>query len=250
MDDASKTIILVDLDAILDTRVGALFDIDEDEALSIIDQGFRTRNSDSLESYNTTITTEQFQAAYENRGIRTLQVSRPTEMPAVLCGETARLMMMAVNGGGPLDDYCVILNIYPYNLNDLQTYEMAQALNELLGTEVPVRAINLPPVSTKLEYLKMRGITDYVTYDIKGWIEREFSDCVNPEDFVFEPNVSVWGPKLMLSPEALDKVRMELPDLNDNDNPFDILKVIYGPFVNINWMEVQDFSLVDLSKTA
>lgn len=250
MEDISKAIILVDLDVVLDTRIGALFEIDPDEALSILDQGFRTRKADTLEQYKTNITTEQFKAAYENRGVGTLQVSRPTEMPTILCGETARLMMVAARGGEPLEDYCVVLNVYPYNLTEIQTYEMAQALTELLGKGVPVKAINLPADSSRLEYLKMRGITDYVTYDIKGWIEREFSHCTDPEDFVFEPQISIWGPKLLLSPDAYDNVRMSLPDLNDTDNPFDMLKVIYAPFVNINWLEVRDFSLVDLSQTA
>ena len=250
MEDSSKALIMIDLDAVLDTRVGALFDIDAVEALSILDHGFRDRKSDTLDGFKTTITNEQFHEAYENRGIHTLQVSRPTEMPAILCGETARLMMVASRGGEPLEDYCVILNVYPYVLSEIQTYEMAEALKELLGKGIPVRTINLPVGSSRLDYLKMRDITDYITYDIKGWIEREFQDCTNPEDFVFEPNISVWGPKLMISDTGLEKVRNELPDLNDNDNPFDILKVIYGPFVNINWMEVRDFSLVNIGKTA
>lgn len=250
MEMNEKAMILVDLDALLDTRIGAIYNFDEKEALSLLEQGFRERTSDTMDGFDTYITTEQYKKLYEERGIDVLQVSRPTQLPIILCGETARLLRIAVRGGSPLEDYCVIINTYPYNLSELQVYEFVEAVKELLGEGVPVRAINLTEDSTKLVYLKMRDITDYITYDIRGWVEREFKDCEKPEDFILEPNISVWGPQLLISNNALENVYNELPDLTEADNPFDMLKVIYAPFVNINWMEVSEFGLVDLSKPA
>ena len=250
MEINEKAMILVDLDALLDTRLGCIFNYDEAEAMSLLEQGFRERKSDTLDSFDTKITTEQYKELYENRGIDVLKVSRPTQLPIILCGETARLLNIAVKGGSPLEDYCVIINTHPYNLNELQIYEYVQAVKELLGEGVPVRAVSLTEESTKLVYLKMRDITDYITFDIRGWIEREFKDCEKAEDFVMEPNISVWGPQLLLSENALENVYSELPDLTEADNPFDMLKVIYAPFVNINWMSGSEFSLVDLTRTA
>ena len=117
MEMNEKAMILVDLDALLDTRIGAIYNFDEKEALSLLEQGFRERTSDTMDGFDTYITTEQYKKLYEERGIDVLQVSRPTQLPIILCGETARLLRIAVRGGSPLEDYCVIIITYPYLLS-------------------------------------------------------------------------------------------------------------------------------------
>lgn len=242
-----KALMLIDLDAILDTRTGALFEINPEEAVKILNKGWADRHSDTLDKYSDVITTEMYLEAYSNRSEYTLSLSRPTNVLKRLAPEIRKLIVSSAKTNSRLDDYCLVINMHPYNLSDSVAKEIQLSVAESLGEFTPVRVVNYLPSSTRLSNLQMREFTDYITYDIRGWMEREFSHITKPEEFISVPEIAIWGPMLAMSDTAhLDLVTSE-PMLSEKDDPWEFLKVTFGPFVNINWMEVSDFSILNES---
>ena len=242
-----KSLMLIDLDALLDTRTGVLFEIDPEEAIRILNAGWTTRDSDELEPYSNVITTEQFNEAYENRSKTTLANSRPTNVLKRLAPELKKLIINRAQTNSRLDDYCLVINLFPYNLSDDDAKQIQLAVAETLGENTPVRVVNYLPTSTSLSNLQMREFTDYITYDIQGWIEREFGGVKTASDFISVPEIAIWGPTLSKKKGAHEELISTEPELSEKDDPWEFLKVTFGPFVNLNWMEVSDFSLLNES---
>ena len=242
-----KSLMLIDLDAILDTRTGVLFEINPEEAIQILQKGWTSRTSDELEPFSDIITTEMFNEAYENRSKFTLATSRPTNVLKRLAPELRKLIISSAKTNSRLDDYCLVINLYPYNLTDAEAKDIQAAIAETLGEHTPVRVTNYLPSSTTLSNLQLREFTDYITYDIQGWIEREFGGVVKTEDFISVPEIAIWGPSLAKKTDAHQTLINTEPGLSEKDDPWEFLKITFGPFVNLNWMEVSDFSLLNES---
>ena len=240
-----KSLILIDLDAILDTRTGALFDIDPEEAVNILNKGWRTRASDTVEEYSDVITSEQFREAYNARSKYTLAGSRPSNMMKTLIPQIKKLMTSQSQANANLEDYCVVVNVYPYPLTDEECKAVQISVADTIGVMTPVRIVKYGPHEVTLGALEMLEFTDYITYDIRGWIEREFGDITKVEDFTAAPNISIWGPALAISHTAHQDVINDEPDLSEHDDPWEFLSVTFAPFVNLNWINVADVSLLD-----
>lgn len=239
-----KSLMLIDLDAILDTRVACLFEIDPIEATKILDMDWRNRDSDDLTPYTSNITNEEFEYHYQNRTKVTLAQARPTNILKRLAPEIRKLIIATAKKNSRLEDYCLVVNTYPYLLNDNEAQDIQDAIAETLGENTPVRITNMLPHSTRLTNLQLRGYTDYITYDIHGWIQREFGDIKETSEFVSMPEIAIWGPALASESDAHRKLLEEETMLDEQDDPWEFLKVTFAPFVNINWVEVSDMSLI------
>ena len=235
---------LIDLDALLDTRTGVLFEIDPVEAVNILNKGWRDRGSDTLDNFSDVITTEQYLEAYEERSKYTLSISRPTNILKIMAPEMLNMVLSAGTPNTSVEDFCLIVNLFPYQLTDEEAESIQESVSETVGEGIPVRLASYLPESTRLSYLEMRGFTDYITYDLNGWLTREFGHIKTVEEFVGAPHISVWGPSLAVADGAHAKVLSEEPDLSDKDDPWDFLKVTFAPFVNINWIDVGAVSLI------
>lgn len=242
-----KNLILIDLDSLLDTRTGVLFEIDETEAVNILNKGWINREADCLDKYSDVITTEQYKEAYENRSKYTLSLSRPTNVMLRLAPEIRKIIISGTKSNSRAKDYCLVINVHPYNLTDSEAKDIQTSVAETLGENTPVRIVDMLTESTRLSNLELREFTDYITYDIHGWIKREFSDVVKMEDFVSSPGISIWGPMLASSDNAHANLVETEPDLSEKDDPWEFLKITFAPFVSINWMAVNDFSLLNYS---
>lgn len=239
-----KSLIMIDLDALLDTRTGTLFDIDPVEAVSILNKGWRERTSDTLDTFSDVITTEQYKAAYEQRSKYTLSISRPTNILKIIAPEFLKMVLHAGTPNSNTEDCCLVINVYPYNLTDDEALMIQTSIEETIGVDLPVRIVTYLPESTRLSYLEMRGFTDYITYDISGWLQREFGAVTKASDFISAPTISIWGPALMVEDNALTNVLSDEPNLSAKDDPWQFLKVTFAPFVNINWIKVGAISLL------
>lgn len=239
-----RSLMLIDIDALLDTRTGALFEIDPVEAVNILNKGWRDRPSDTLDNYSDVISTKQYLDAYESRSKYTLSISRPTNILKIMAPEMLNMALSAGTPNSGVEDFCLIVNTYPYQFTEAEAEAIQQSVSETVGEGVPVRLVSYLPDSTRLSYLEMRGITDYITYDINGWLMREFGDITKAEEFISAPTVSIWGPSLMVADGAYTTMLSEEPDLSPKDDPWDFLKVALAPFVNLNWIDVGAISLL------
>lgn len=239
-----KSIAMVDLDLLLDTRVGTLFKINPEEAQRILDRGFRLRTSDTLELYSDIISTEEYIRAYEDRDVSTLTLSRPTKLLTDFVSEYRRLLFVLSDKFSTLNDCCLIVNIHPYDLNDEEAAGIKEAMEYYLGDEVPVRIARFNLESTQLSYLEMRGITDYMTYDLEAWMFMQFSNVKSEEDFVSFPDITIWGSKFLTSHDSLESLLNKEPNINPKDSPWELATVTFAPFVKLQWLLPESVSLL------
>lgn len=240
-----KNTILVDLDCLLDTRVGTLFSLNPEEAQRILGRGFRNRLSDTVSQFSEVISDAAYKEAYENRSQYTLAQSRPTNLNSELI-EQLKTMYLKINTPREnLTDYVIVVNLYPYQFSDVDAANLKFTLEEFLGNDTTVQLCNWLPSSCRLNYLSMRGITDYITYDIGGWIQMQFGGVTCEQDVESHPDISVWGPMFEAHHNAYTTLLSEEPDISDKDDPWEFLKVTLAPFVNLHWLEPRSLSLID-----
>lgn len=240
-----KSITLIDLDCLLDTRLGTLSTLNEDAVRDLLlTNKWHTRKSDDIGSYCKDVTTAEFKEAYEDRGKYTLSQSRVTNIVKTLAFENKKMLERMSAGTEPLEDYGLVINSHPYNLTLEEELQIALSIKELMGGDPPIKFIRLLPESTRLTYLDLKGFTDYITYDIAGWIYREFNDCAKPEDFVSFPNITVWGPKLLQSEDSIKEVLKEHSEIDERDSPFDLTRVVFGSCVKLEFLPIEDFCII------
>ncbi len=239
-----KSIAMVDLDLLLDTRVGTLFKINPEEAKLILERGFRERISDTLDGYSDVIGTDEYIAAYEDRDVSTLVLSRPTRLLTEFVTEYRRLIFILSDNFTTLNDCCLIVNIHPYDLTDAELVAIKESIEYYLGDEIPVRIAKFDINSTQLSYLDMRGITDYMTYDVEAWMFMQFGNATKMEDFVSFPDITVWGSKFLTDKNSLKNLHLKEPGISEKDSPWDLATVTFAPFVKLQWLEPESVSLI------
>ena len=241
----TKSIVLVDLDCILDTRLGTITKLNDEESVNVLSNGWRTRTSQDICSVTTVIDKEEYVNTYADRNIETLMLSRPTNLLLSMADDFSSMMKLVGRGATPLSDVCLVINKYPYQTDEQTDLEIQRAVTEIVGSDVPVRIANYPEESVQLSYLNMRGITDYFTYDVFNWIKREFSNKETFEDLTLCPNIAVWGPKLLSHDNAVDELLKQETLIDEKDDPFDFAKVLLAPCVNLQWLDVFEMSIID-----
>lgn len=112
--------IYLDLETILDLRMGTLAQMDSDKAIQILDSGlYHKRFTDIFPGVNT----ERYKAAYAKRDIETLKHSVLTNMVFFLRRLIKDSLMSAVLQE-KVEKMCFTVNVYPFDFEDPGLVEM------------------------------------------------------------------------------------------------------------------------------
>ena len=163
---SKKQCLLVDLEALVDTKIGVIATISEAEAVSVIESDWCTSDSSRVYDF-CSVTKEAFEEAWAARDAEALSLSRPTglvkEMIGVLTLTEASHSMRPM-----LDEPEVHINIYPYRLDGDVQEELLYSLHELWGTELRITLTYISPAELSPSRLVERYAAWYNS-DFNGW---------------------------------------------------------------------------------
>ena len=226
--------ILVELDALLDTRLATLFEMDPENVKKVFDtEAYFRRVQDKFPG----IDKETFRQRYDQRDIRWLNNAPQTPIVGLVqefVMNTIKQEAMTPFGASPK----IYLNTAPYELSEKAENKLIKTFAVLTSERCDIELVHykvedLHPGLVKEKFAVM------VMYDYYKWLEH-FSKTKDFEK-VSCPEVSLIGPQIYFErlPTAQELKQLELNKLN----AFQLTERLAGPFVNLCLIPASDFSV-------
>ncbi len=222
--------VLLDFDALMDTRLATLASIDESLANEVGQtEEYYNRYSDKLSQINEQIDDKVFADRYLKRNKDILQYCLSTDvLQLITLGFNS--MMPSIHRGIIPKDVRVVINFYPYRLSKTEMRLIEDMVLQHLPYEVSVESIyldiyNLTPSNLALNY------KEWYTYDIEGWVD------LHQKVLLSRPitSVNVILPKLSTSGND------PLAESFDVD-PFSARELLFKPYINLNYIDLKYFT--------
>jgi hypothetical protein len=227
--------ILVELDAIMDTRLPVVASIDPEAAANLVQsKAYYFRSTDNFNDI-TNIDHQVYLNAYQHRHDEHVIHSRITNIVLMLRELTYHLREMARSE--PMDQLLrVDINIYPYHLSDFRD-EIASAVTAHCSPETLVSTVSISPEDVTPVMLK-RDYNAFIVYNFDEWFSKHA--------LVFEkfsmPRVTVFAPALYkVSEPTWDQD--DIKNLSEHD-PFSLLEDTMLFFMRLQFLDAKDFSIL------
>lgn len=177
-----KPNVLIELDALLDTRAGTVRKLYPDVVDDLLkNKAYRKRIDDNLNDVDPRIDALSFSMAYAKRDIETLDNS----FSSLMIGFTKKLLSgleHVIMGNNPVIRAAnVHINIYPYDLDDNRAELIVLAVSAALGLREKATAVSLAPADINSDFIKKSGISTYILYDLNTWVSSAFPDVQGPD---------------------------------------------------------------------
>lgn len=223
--------ILIDLDALFDTRLGLLLSRHPEKYGKIDFEIYRKRISDVIFSI---VGVENWDGLWGERGLDALMQAQPTTL---LLGELQRVLeaeKSAVAMSAPTEIPEITLNTYPYILSKEQSSEMVKQMR-----------LVMPGFQIKIGRWCEKGLTPTVlrrswdawfTYDYYRWINCQGENLKNriPKFIIYRPALLTTD----MTEEAAEHIK------RDGINPFTESKKFMAEYVTVESLDAALFSAV------
>lgn len=215
---------LVDFDILFDTRLAVLQSIDQEIADDLLMTGYYSRDRDEFPN----IDLSEFRDRYQNRDLNTLMHSKMTTLMMTLKDTIGHYMVANIAEGRPVNIE-IILNIYPYKLNEYEINQAVQSIKVRTGNIVPIRVINAPLKVITPEWLD-NNVVSFYCYNWSEWIQLHQLDLMRKR----LDGVNLIAPKIMpLSRQEganqVSEIEQEMKDVL-NGNSRDLIDDEMDPF--------------------
>lgn len=233
MSKLKKVEIYVELDVILDTRLGTVARISDDAALEVLSKDYHTREDDVFESVDMRTYTD----LYKNRNKETLALSRPSGALSHLCQ-----LVMKLEGQAMTRPYHkgakVVVNLFPYNdLTDEEKVEIGKAISALLLHLAPVELTYIEPKDLTPKHCK-QSYSVMMMYEYNDWMNMHaeaFKSTLLPEVMLLVPAIYFEGKP---TPESLESITKEAA------HPMRALELLASPLIELKVLDIKHFSIV------
>jgi hypothetical protein len=222
--------IYLDLDTILDTRLGTLAKHNQTLATQVLSGPYHERDMDEFPG----LSREEFMKLYAQRDIHTLLHSVRTNIFALM-HSISRSQLETNAMGGSFDQITYVVNVHPYDLTAEEMEQMRSVIELVALDTYPVEMVRLTdkeltPKFCKSEYAMM------VRYHWGYWIDMHKDAFLETQ----MPGVTLMAP-------ATYERRPDLAALKaaGNMHPFHALEVSVAPIVGLRLMPVSMFSIYD-----
>lgn len=233
MNTDQKSTILVELDSILDTRLGTLSTIDASLVPPLLVQhGYHERMVDTFEGYDT----QTFKERYKNRDAKVLSLSGITPMIDMASNFVKKTLDQTLQTPFHRNPK-IELNIYPYTLTDAEVQLILGAVVTKTNKQCDVEVVSysheeLNPVFVRQHYSMM------MMYDYQLWLETHAKNGLWKKYSC--PTVLLFCP-LMIKNHELD-----IPEFKQRELLLEFGKIVEAtrPYVDLHMLPVEAFSWV------
>lgn len=238
--------ILVELDALLDTRMGAMNKFSPSLSAKLaLDKGYYTRVIDDFERYGAG-TTMMWKNVYQKRDLDVLMRSMPTAVNVMLAEMIRDVYARAIDD--PIwKGVDLTVNVWPYELPEIDCLEICEATrlsiipfsekHEEYLYDVDVKWASIP--HDKLNTDEIRENWEVVVmYNFADWFESQHKALLECERAASLSQLIVPA----LFKELPDKKSLRLPD-GGHLNPFDESRRFLSLYFQLNFWDAMFFSL-------
>ena len=226
--------LLLDLDALYDTRLGTLLRLNKEAVLKVVRNGYHVREIDDFETLSEGLVTNAvFKEAYAKRDLDTLKASIITGIPAVLMTHIETLRER-IERNVNVTRVSITVNTWPYLLPGPVIAAIVEALGVLIPEYVHIssRRLDLSKVGP-MEFQK--AYDGWCTYDFDAWL------AVHHEELLYRRanDLTVILPRLHISaPEEYETQEDE--SMNKLDKP-SLQAMVLEEFIHLEHLPICDY---------
>lgn len=236
-----KKRLYVELDGLLDTRLGTLIRLDEPQAQVALAGGYFTRESDDWSKLGLSVDQAAYDDLYRHRDETTLKMSRCSDLVPMVHRMTHELESMGAKTPF-VSEITLDVNFWPYQLSDEIRQEILSAVRIMVSPSVKVESVWFAPAQLNPELID-RSWDGVLMYDFNTWLT-EHQERLKDKQI---PRIPFIVPALywngIPTPEET-----EIEDVGQID-PFAALEMLLAEYVMLHMVEPKFFSLIDLKAT-
>lgn len=249
---SSSVGILIDLDAILDTRLGNI-KLQQPLVYEEIKESpkYYLRKEDLWGSVHSSLDHQLLTLSYQGRDLETIKASQITAVIRNIIDTVGGIKAEILAGNPEVTDFFFVLNIHPYQLDEDIITEIARfAVTQLGYPDVPIGYIDLPFEKISLKYLRENNILHWYCYHYHDWLLSQYGNVKEGEEntkiegFV---ECKMYCPKLSSDQKKIDDLMDSLLETVDVDQ-FAMTKIAFSSVININFLPTSVFSRLDVEK--
>lgn len=226
--DEKEIVIYIDLDALLDTRLGTILKIFPAQATKVMASGYFSR---TLEDFGEFIDMSVFREAYSKRDRETLRHS-PISAIYKLVKYYVNKTLIARVSSPMVAKPVIVLNLFPYVLDTEEVDVIIQGLATVLDGNADISVINTDISEVPLEQIKA-NYTAMIMYEYWSFLEdkakkKEFEKTQCPELYLY-------GPRIFLNPvkgKILDRIKN-----------FNAMEAASSPFIRLELLAIENFCM-------
>lgn len=232
--------VLVDIDAILDTRLGIAEQLQPGLALELLANGWNTRTQDKLiwEIGNMSETT--YKEAYGRRDHTVLPLSIRTSLMKFIASELHELIFTEDVEKGDIH-HSVHVNCFPYRLSKGEAEELKQVVFAMVPMVREIDLVEVDYRNLSTGYLASNSYTHYYTYEINRWLKMHAAEAIK----VPAPRISVIGPEVREN--ELDDLTDKEKELANTISPWEAMEQSFGLYLMLRYIEMRYFCLDSLN---
>lgn len=232
--------IVIDLDAIFDTRIGTIAGINPVVAIEIV-ASERYRNRETADWGAITegaISRAEFEAAYALRNKETLQRSVMTAMPKIIGDFTKSLQWKGIVQID-VDKVSIKVNLWPYKFNSDERSVLRDCMAQYTSATATIEFIHVSMADMTPHRLDHLGDI-WITYDYNEWMTHHTENLVKYR----APLMTVLCPKVLYNPEAFNEGDLVDKELSGVFDPFMVHQVTMCEFLGVEFYPSFTFSAV------
>lgn len=241
-----KHILLIDLDALLDTRLGTIEKLNPQAAEECIENGFTKRAVDDVELFTDKITNGEYKEAYSKRDVETLKRSRLTNMIFPLSDMIKQMDLNIMQEQGVISDGCVVINHYPYKLTKEEASTIRNSVMDYIGGGIKVHMAEFPYDQLNIQEMKRKDIRTFITYNSEQWFNEVLVNAPK-SSIIANPQMDVIIPKMVIRKDAMDQFTKRDIELMGSNDIFDTMRLVMAPMFGVEFFPIEFFSMYDPS---
>ena len=239
------TRLVIELDALFDTRLGALATLDDEFAFNALMNGFPERWTDDPVSYESGCSTQAYQERYSKRDKDVLKLSHPTDFALDFKNIIEDLECRSFAGDPTVARKLEILvNYHPYKLTNDEIEAYVKSLRTIFKCITPIRMVSVDIAAMTTEWMKSRDIVGAYIYNYSRWVDevitRRLMQGQQPEKI---PEVVAYFPTLMLDATQAKVIGEYNNEFDGIPDVFASLKFHLKEWISVDWVNSIYYSI-------
>ena len=228
--------LLIELDALLDTRLATVARLSVDNAVQLASTKYRNRLSKDLTLLNPEIDMQAFNEAYSKRDLTTLMASKMTGGVFLLAGMVEELENQT-HDTPFLSALEIDVNVYPYKVDEAVEIALINSVMAYAGLETKVNIVNLSPESLRPGIIKSTW-AGLMMYDFDNWLNLHNVELTTSKI----PTISIIAPALFK--DVIPKEDDLKNDSGEVLKPFTTVEMALCEFVSVSFVDSKYFSII------
>lgn len=231
--------ILVDMDSLLDTRLGTFHTIDPAVAVGLeANPNYRSRVADDWNLLVGSDIAKKFAKKYQGRNNDVLKSSVMTALIFFLhslYGELAKALLTTPVG----EEMVLTINTHPYVLSSVEREELTNTLHEYISPFVDVQYIDIPMTGLSPSYLHDK-YSAVVMYDFDSWLNYHYAGLqARPI-----PRLTLYVPALFAKTPDLELIKKS--GVTGVGGPYSLTEAGLAELVGVSFIDSSHFSMIDV----